>query len=322
MPTTFKQAVTAIRRLPVDTVTLNRIVASVKSQVKQARNPQDLPRLYRSWISLQRQLVEDERWSSLSDVLDRCYKRPPQWYHQFRSVSPVQLKPFWPQVHLIDEFGTEPALRKYHEAQALIGASNTSWLRQGPGESPFTMLRKYGSGVSLYEQLTDKAVKLTRFVSHNQSRLAAKRNIKPEVSYPTDQYALPLSAKRQNNIFVKKIREVKQLVTQFVPLAKYDLDWLITVASTPLESSEVAINPNFFRYMERKREIEKEQLSPKLRAKRTKWWIPTEHNIRKHYRSYVTRQFFIDDSGNYQLSPMDNFFHNQKPLTEALHEDQ
>lgn len=321
MPTTFKQAITAIRRLPVDTVTLNRIVASVKTQVKQARNPQDLPRLYRGWISLQRQVVEDERWQLIPTVLDRCYKPPPKWYHQFHSVSPVQLKPFWPQVHLIDEFGTELALEKYHKAQSLLRSSDTSWLRQGPGELPFTMLRKYGDGESLYRQLTDNAVKLIQFVLNNQLRLASKRNVKPEVVYPTDQYALPLSANVQNKMFVNRIREVKQVVKQFVPIDKRDLDWLITVASTPLESPLVAINPNFFRYMERKRAVEQEQLLPKLRAQRTKWWIPTEHNIRKHYRRYVTRQFYIDDAGNYRLSPMENYFHNQKSLDEALPEN-
>ncbi|CAN3476273.1 hypothetical protein DICA0_D13674 [Diutina catenulata] len=317
--TAYKELCRRLQRLPLDLTSLRRLQSVVKTRVRTARRPEDVPRLLRTVARQCDSLVEHERWSEFPQLLDVVWKQQQPWVHQFHHTSYVQLKPWWPQVHIVDEFGTDEGKQRYYDELAKHEVGDLAFLTRKPVPSDlpvFTMIRQYSPEQSPYKKMVEECQRLFKFCERHSGQLGIKRKLMLEAVYVTDQYGLPLNPLHRNKTLSLRVKEMRQLTRERVPVAKSDLEVLKRVALYKQEefSPDLSINPNFFKYMARKKAHEAQHLSPKVsKVLRTKWWAPSEHNIRKWYRGYVRSQFYVED-GQYVMSDFTNFFENENSV--------
>ena len=319
----YKALYRRVARLPLDHRSLGIAKQKLRLHFTQEKVVQTFSvvnrKLYDRVVSVFDSILVDEKYKDFDLLLSLIYRdlEPrPQWVDQLRHTRYSAFKRTWPQVHLIDEFADQKNSKAYHVALAkmqpvteflfvkALGISRTDFLGT---LKPLSRL-----GLENHEksesQLLEEVQRFHKFLSTNAKRLLDTQISMLEVCYKPNRYGLPPSIATMEAELKAKVNYAKYLVDAFRPLSKNNLLYLIDFVTSKEESCQ-RINPAFFQFMLRKRAKEENELSPGVQKYvRHKQLIPNERNIIFYYRSFVVRQFFIDENGEYAMSPMRNIY--------------
>lgn len=310
-----------VRRLPLDRNTLGSLQTRLREEFGPSKRP-NRKRLDTYEALLDRFLVQEE-YSVLGDILDYIYKPLERRWAVFGALSHLSLAEHWPTVHLISEIDDNGRSERLYK-QAIE--------KQKPG--PFSLMEHLGLTLSKAdetrfqelsrlsrdpkEQKTDikllmaEVAQFYAFLEKNQGKVTHIKVPPFAFVLETNRMGLPLSVVERNSRLKQKVNQVKEFLRQYRPIAKEDLAHVIRVAvHRPLENPvpELALNPAFFRYMDRKHHIEELSLAPYTRKyKRNKKFVPSDNNLRKLLRAYVRKQFYVDPNLGYTLSWMQDFY--------------
>lgn len=334
----YKQICRHIHRIPLDNKTIGYLKTYSKSKfatpLKKGQfqhSPID-KRLYDRSMKVLNDILVNEDYKSIDTLLDFVYKdMQPQspWISQFMKYKYTAFRPYWPQVHLLDELAHGSKHSKLYKEYLENEKDTDLCLQEYFGISSVSTKLKLKplrwQGDNEPSQITDILLefkKLHTFLFKNQDKLTHLKIQPIEVAYPTNRFALPLHVTQRDRLLKEKINYAKSLCEEFKPIRKESLDHLIRFAihkpgdDKPEEAYQ--INEMFFRYMRRKHSIESTTLSPLTRKYlRSKKLIPNDNNIRKYIREYVRRQFYCDSS-DYKMSWMQNFYENEKRIVPEI----
>ncbi|ODV81552.1 uncharacterized protein CANTADRAFT_3646 [Suhomyces tanzawaensis NRRL Y-17324] len=314
----YKQLCRQANRLPLDRGTISRFLALVKLEFRTGSplKSSQIPVSRKKYNLLSQQLdsiLIEEKYDEVQDLLDVIYKRepPPSWLREFNELNYTQMKGIWPQVHLIRELTKDAeVISKYNKSLELEKNEDFSMMRHfslTSAKEGLSLVRSYSQSPDL-KPMMKSVSSLYNLLLDNQSKLSRSKIQSLEVVYPTNRFALPISPHKRDRMLRDKIASVRNLLHQYKPIPKHDLQRLIDV-SLGKEGAQYEINPNFYKYMIKKHRIEKQEMNiAVLRKLRQKHLVPNENNIRKWFRAYVVKQFYLDDDGQHKMSWMQNYY--------------
>ena len=339
----YKSIIRRIRRLPLSYTQLHDLLALLKSLYPTPKS--------KNYLKLLDNILVNEKFDDITHILDLLYKgSSPQWLKEFKHTNYLSLKSSWPQVHLINELTKDPSvLKKYqHQLQEESNEdiSMVAHFGLSPGKrEPIVPLVKYSSHTGRIDSMMNEAAKRYKFVFANQGLLSRSKIPVLEVIYPTNRLALPLHPAKRDRLLKEKVTSVKHTLELYKPITIEGLQEIYQLAiHKPLSESHhrdkpnnpsnkpnspsnklnspsnkldpLTINKNFFKYMEKKRqhEIISSMVQKHLRPKKL---IPTDHNIRKIFRNYTMKQYYLEDD-TYRMSWMHNFYENEGSMIEEF----
>ncbi|KAK6458728.1 uncharacterized protein RJT20DRAFT_8411 [Scheffersomyces xylosifermentans] len=331
----YKEFCRRIHRLPLTRDMISRLMAITKYKLVtvQPYNPKFDKRKYKNSIKLLDDILVDEKYDKLHDLLDVIFKTTipvPAWKTAFLTMPFLQLQDHWPQVHAIHELTKVRAqLKPYEEALKEEANEDHSVMKffnlsttQDKDLPKLEMTRSYSKGQgSNIKEIVENVAILHKFIFKHSGVLDVK--VPPlEVLYPTNKYALPIHHKAREKLFKEKIAAIRNLFKALRPIKEEDLQILYEFAiHRPSGSNkpECAINTRFYKYMIKKHKAEEKSLAPIIRHYlRQKKLIPNDHNIRKIFREYVMKQFYEEDKNVYRISWMQNFYENESSLLKSI----
>lgn len=302
-------------RLPLDTRSLGILKESVKLQFRTAKPIKTHSLVDRKSYDQLSTIADDillrKQYRELATLLDYIHKQKWQserWKQDFVHTKYSQWIPIWPQVHLLREFGTPKHIDAYDKELASMDPPQTFSVLKELDLSVSSHLKPLEplhieKGHSNLQYLLENLTKFHIFLQKHTKALMDVKLMPIEVVYEPSRKGLPLSVAAREKIFRSKITYMKTLCQEFRPLRPGSMDHLVLVATG--SSGDFPINPVFFRYMKRTSLL----VSPFERKYLVqKQLIPNDRNIRFQYRSYVVRQFSIDEVGAYKPCPMQNFY--------------
>lgn len=327
----YKQLCTRIHQLPLPNGMISRAIGMVKSEFRSLRNL-DRKRVRKN-IAFLDEIIRDEKYELIHKLLDIIYKTStPKWLKTFEQINYKDLKPFWPQKHLLHEFAEKKEdLTKYvnnynhmlnEEHDDIISLSRIKPNTSGKHVMEPIERRNRNSEYEYTQEVFLNVKKLYSFLFKNQGRLIQSKMQPMEVLYGTSRYAEPIHPHKRDKQLKKRITATKLIFHSYRPIERDLLDEIIQYATSNVHSQgPLEINKNFFRFMRHKHEIEKTILSPTVKYyTRSKKLIPNDNNIRKILRDYALRQYYYDGE-DYQMSPMKNYYQNQQPIMDAKYRE-
>ncbi|OBA20192.1 hypothetical protein METBIDRAFT_43330 [Metschnikowia bicuspidata var. bicuspidata NRRL YB-4993] len=319
----YKGLCRRVARLPLDHHSLEVARRTLKAQFTQSKSVPTYSvvdrKLYDRVISVLDDILIYEKYKDFDKLLNLVYrdlKPRPLWVEKFHHTRYGAFKKVWPQVHLMDEFGDSNRCKEYHDALAKMQPA-TEFLfleaMQIPVNADLGSLSLLGRATSTDKvpqesELLKKLIVFHQFLKTHANALLDTQIHMLDVCYKPNRYGLPPSVAAMEAELKKKVNYAKHLLDSFKPIEKEDLLYLIEFTTSKREPLP-EFNPNFFRYMLRKRAKEKNELSPAIQKYvRHKQLIPNERNLLHNYRQYVVRQFYVDEKGEYTISPMTNIY--------------
>jgi len=325
----YKSIIRRVRRLPLSYTQLHDLLALMKSLYPTSKS--------KNYIQLLDNILVNEKFDDITHILDLLYKESsPQWLKEFKHTNYLSLKSGWPQVHLINELTKDPSVLKKYQLQLQEeqneDISMVAHFCLSPGKrEPIEPLVKYSTHTGRIDSIMNEAIRRYKFVFANQGLLSRSKIPVLEVIYPTNRLALPLHPAKRDRLLKEKVASVKHTLELYKPIAIEGLQEIYQLAiHKPLSESHhrdksnnpsnkldsLTINKNFFKYMEKKRqhEIISSMVQKHLRPKKL---IPTDHNIRKIFRNYTMKQYYLEDD-TYKMSWMHNFYENEGSMIEEF----
>lgn len=307
----YKQLLKRIYRLPVEKVTLTKLVQYTKTKFTEGDGPNSS--LYKSSIDLLDDILVKWKLVRLTEVLDKVYSG---WKLKlvldFDKVHYLQLKPYWPYAHLINEFGTQEDVVRYHDLlskEKIEDFSTVEHFGFNKPEVSIDLIKTYEGSDVQYKDMVEELKKIYKVYYDHQGKLMGKKVPPFEAIYPTNRTAGPVHPTVRDQILHDQISLTKNLVRLYKPVEEADLDYLRKFAiHKPSEPGELDINPNFFKYMMNT----KHNASTAVQKARTKHLVPSDNNIRKIYREYVRTRFYRDKNGDYKMSWLKDFWQNEQ----------
>jgi len=332
----YKQICRRIHRLPLDCKTIERFQLYCKSKFVtplkkgQYQHSSIDKRSYDKGIKILDDVLVSENYESLNVILDFIYKETspqPSWISGFMKYKYTAFKPYWPQVHLLNELTTTPKQSKLYEESlqrdkdADLSLSDYFGIKPDSVDIGLRPLKSTtGDKTSPVSTIMLEFKKLHSFLYKNQEKLTHLKMQSLEVTYPTNRFALPIHVTQRDNLLRLKINYAKNLTTEFRPICEDSLNHLIKFAvlkpGNTGGNGAYKINGIFYKYMIRLHNYENVNLNPLHRKHlRSKQLIPNDNNIRKYMREYVRKQFYYDSNlKTYKMSWMQNFYENEKRI--------
>lgn len=316
-------------KLPLDEASLGHLRLKIRSRFESNQDQnQDISRKhilnrkqYEHAIHVMDSILVKNKFLSFGSLLDLVYvfdEPQPQWVSDFHHTKYSAFKPVWPQIHLIDEFGSKNHIRLYyHELEKLEPILNFLIMKEmsledDPELPPLEPIKhNFSSDVSnqssllvLYNNING----FYKFLNQHSSKILKDIKIKKfEVFYKPNPYGYPLSVETREIILRKKINYMKKILRTHVPIS---LIGLLNIISFIKDESKV-INPNYYRHMVRKRENDAINGTISYYEKKfvmDKQLIPDERLFRFYYRKYAVGQFSRNDNNTYIMSPMSSIY--------------
>lgn len=278
-----------------------------------------------------RQLLDDilihENYDKIEKLLDLIYKQNLDilgWVLELKNTNYLELKQEWPQVHLIYELtstGDKKHLKEYEEKLKTENNDDICLMKHFGLEDisvlkPLAILPRANNSASHGDIINESKI-LHKFLFDNQTKLTHLKILPIEALYPTNRFGLPLHVTKRDKILRRKITYIKSLFEEFQTISKTDLEHLVSFATYNGGSGKdpkLELPQGFFKYMKKKHDIEKVTLNPLVRKFiRSKTLIPNDNNIRKYYRDYVRKQYYLEDR-TYKMCWMQNFYENAETL--------
>lgn len=332
----YKQICRRIHRLPLDHKTIERFQLYCKSkfltQLKKGQYQHSCidRSSYDKGIKVLDDVLVNENYDSLNTILDFVYKETlpqPQWISDFMKYKYTAFRSCWPQIHLFNELATTPKQSKLYE-EALekdkdVDLSLVSYFGIKPESIDFDLkplkftIHDMTSPVS---EILVEFKKLHSFVFRNQEKLTHLKIQPLEVTYPANRFGLPIHVTQRDKLLKQKLNYAKSICQEFKPLCVDSLNHLVEFAKFKpgnIKGNDAyKINENFFKYMIRKHNYERDNLNPLYKKHlRNKKLIPNDNNIRKYMREYVRKQFYYDyELKTYKMCWMQNFYENEKRI--------
>lgn len=317
----YKQLYRRIVRLPLDAHSLNRLRLKVRHRFQHTTFISTKYMLHRKQynhaISVMDTILVKERYLEFGSLLDLVYKHDeprPQWIEAFLHTKYTAFRPIWPKIHLIEEFGDESHIGKYHnelqkvEPRTEFLLMKELNLKEDPDLDPLLPIQHDVSVDSSTQFLYEEMRTFYKFLSSNFAKLLSGLKIQRfEVFYEPNPYGYPQSVNAREHILKAKINYMKSLLSTYVAIAEVDLKRIIRF----IHDREDIINPAYYRYMVRKRNKEHQSESVSFlenKYGRHKLLIPDERVIIFYYRQYVVQQFYQGASGSYSMSPMQSIY--------------
>ncbi|CAH6722996.1 putative genetic interactor of prohibitin 5, mitochondrial [[Candida] jaroonii] len=272
----LKNIITKIRRLPIDGVTLQKLKDHVKKEFKK---PQVDSRKLRRAHRIMDDIIDNENWSAIAEVLDYVYKTVegkktyPQHYRMIEIIKGMNYDDArWiPQTHLLKELKINDKLHNAFDndlampRHVLEVDENADTIELLPLKSKSPKNNLLPQLMKFYEFLGKSSVTHLKLPPFN-------------VVYPPNRFGKPMHIIDRDKILNTKLKYIKTIL-QYRPISEYSLQELNKVLDY-----QIPINEYFFKYMVRKdRIIGKKKL------------IPTDKNIVKIYRQYLMKQFYIQN---------------------------
>lgn len=324
----YKTIIKQITRLPLDRLTLNRLVNNTKNNFIKSKTRFFKKKAYQEKLKLFNEVLEYEQYLKIHQILDLVYhpRGTPDWMKKAENLKYNEMDFFFPEIHLNDEIRVDlDQSKKYHEEIKQSLNEEISMVDQMDGdkeriedfglENPgFPMLIGYETEET--QRIVSKMFEFHNFLKKNNS-LLSKNTIKHlPVIHSMTLFGHPNPASTRIKKKKKQMFYLKQLMQKFRPILKSDLEHLIAVSQSQNEvEGPLKINDFFFKYMIRKKRKEDGQKFPlmkKLINERTT--IPTKFNIRKIYRLYYLKTFFYDENDSPQMCWIENYYSNKKSI--------
>ncbi|CUM48665.1 uncharacterized protein AC631_00308 [Debaryomyces fabryi] len=335
----YKQICRRIHRLPLDHKTIECLRLHCKSKfVTQLKKGQYQhtsidKSSFDKGIKVLDDVLVNENYDSLNTILDFIYKEAlpqPQWVSDFMKYKYTAFRPCWPQVHLFNELTTTPKQSKLYE-EALekdkdMDLSLVSYFGIKPAsiDTDLKPLKLAIDKTSPVSKILLEFKKLHSFVFRNQEKLTHLKVQPLEVIYPANRFGLPIHVTQRDKLLKQKVNYAKSLCQEFKPIYENSLNHLVEFAIYKPGSTKgndaYKINENFFKYMIRKHNYERDNLNPLYKHHlRNKKLIPNDNNIRKYMREYVRKQFYYDSKlKTYKMCWMQNFYENEKRIVPGI----
>lgn len=251
---------------------------------------------------------------SLLDLVHKCDEKEPLWVSQFKNTKYNAFSSVWPQIHLINEIGNDNHIRSYYRELKKL-ESNSGFplmkylsIEDDPKFPTLSPIRHDFQVNKLSQSLHDNMREFFIFLRRHSARALSGAKLHDfEVFYHPNSYGYPLSVESRQIILRKKINYMKSLLRTYVPISEKSLQSLILF----IHNDNEAINPNYYRYMirKRKKEIETSSVSYlEMKYVREKELVADDRLLKFHYRMYLTSQFSRQANGTYKMSPLDSVF--------------
>lgn len=314
----YKYIVKKVYRLPVDVFTLNL----AKSHLKEAFiNGKITPsysvpnkKRYDNYLRVIDGVLE-ENYKLYPKLLDLIYKdayQLPSWATQLLNTRYSLLKKVWPETHLLYEFGRKKNIEAYNKELHNLQPKNEDFILMELMGLPQKLVSKAETILPLrrndqrnddLEEVVQKAREFHKFLIKNESNVSDIK-IRPfEVIYEPNSFAYPPSVPMRENRIRVRVNYIKNLIKNMRPLKKEHCMHINEVASGRHEAPLLAINPNFERYLIRKKKSGPVMSILERKYLRQKELVPNDRNIRYLYKRYASKQFFVDDDDQYHVNP-------------------
>lgn len=307
----YKEICKKIRRLPIDSYTMQKLICHCKKEFRTGSKFQGRfhKKTYDKYNSLLDDILHYENWKSLPKVLDfiykdveakRVYVETDSLFKQFKNMNYNELRQRYPSIHLIHELNIPQTYKDtFNRALAKEGDDFMvcDHFKLNPGKLPvvFDVMEEPITKIK-QDHLIQELTKFYSFIKKNQSRLTHLKLSPMEVLYPPNKFGQPLHIIQRDKILNQHLKYMKSLVQTFRPILKSSLIKINNLANSN------SINPNFFKHL-----IHKRKLFPHVVLRGNKKFIPDEKNLKKIYKLYLIKQFYIEDS-QYHLNPLNNFY--------------
>lgn len=308
----YKTVYRRVLRLPLDAHSLALLRSHIRDCFRAARP--GVPVVDARKVKIMDDILERGQYKQFDALLDVVYKDfapVPAWIGAFSHTRYLALRQVWPQAHIIDDFGDKKSVDRYHKELLRREPPRLFLVMEqlGLDDAQFAPLVpiKHSGRIEQRTELqsmVDELVRFTEFLIKNNARLLDKKIQPLDVWYEPSRFGLPRSAHYLDLRLKYKVNYAKSLLRTFRPIEKQSLDRLTLIAQ---DKTPAVFNPNFFRYMARKREREEPSSPLVMKYVRHKTLIPNERNLRHLYRNYVYKQFYVAD-GTYRINPADNFY--------------
>lgn len=316
--TYYRRLYRRLIRLPLDIGSLELIKNSARQKFRSTSDVSTYTVIdresYDSISKIAHDILDKQQYREIPKLLDFIYKdchRLEPWKLQFLATRYNKWKPIWPQVHLIEEFGSTQHIALYRkelkrmDPPELFSITKELNLYDPLDLKPPTPINHQLTPNGLTD-LLQHMQKLHWFLDKNSKLLMEAKLLPLEVFYEPTRLGIPMSVATRERRLRTKITYMKSLCQEFRPIAKESLMHLILVA-TDEPGAQNVINPLFFRHMVRVHN--KQESSPYERKYlQQKLLVPNDRNIRFHYRTYVVLQFYVEENGSYCVSPMQNLY--------------
>lgn len=318
----YRELCRNVGRLPLDNKSLSILRQKVRDEFRSGKDVHRFagvnPKPFHSFLSLMNDILMFRKYKRVADLLDVIYKpnhNLPEWITEFCSYKYSMWKDTWPQIHLLNEFGNEKSKTIYKEQLKAMEPKTEFLLMEElnltlpKNETILTPLLMLSEESDKKTDLLGRVQKLHSFIFENADILLDLKVLPLEVYYEPTRLGLPLSVAARENKLKKKLNYIKTLVRSFRPLEEESIIHLINVSSANDMGFETSINPNFYRFMLRHNKGKLENTSPfEKKYVWQKTLIPDARNIRSYYKQYAMKQFYIDNAGDYRVSPAKNYY--------------
>lgn len=194
-------------------------------------------------------------------------------FKSFININSLSLISLWPEKHLIDECGTPEVIRLYYKN--LAGETfDTSFLTRSASETisgmkfkrkdttekalldfddlpeelkltPIVMYSEINkTSTDPIKSIITEVEKLYSFFVKNSITITGKKLSKFEVIYPPSKLGLPLPPNERRKILNKHTSMIKNLINDYKPLTKQDLDYLHKFSINKISDTLVIENGN------------------------------------------------------------------------------
>ncbi|KAK6202263.1 uncharacterized protein RJT21DRAFT_124833 [Scheffersomyces amazonensis] len=251
----YRNLLRRIVKLPLGDDILLRLKEKTKEQLSKKIPKKKLKSKYNHHLQLYDDILNDnyERFDELLDVIFKEGNKIPEWESKFQSTPAIQFKSFWPQIYGIHELTSQSTSRRsisvYNKLNNEQMNENISMVQYFDlyktqknyiSQYSFPLAREYSIGISTLP--LNEIYKKYQFLYQHQQLWDI--NIQPiEVFYETNKFGAPLPINNRDDVFIQKIKKVKQLFEQFKPIPKEDLYEIINFAT-----GTEKINKNFHKY--------------------------------------------------------------------------
>ncbi|KAG7195980.1 uncharacterized protein KQ657_002367 [Scheffersomyces spartinae] len=263
---TYRGLLRSVRRLPLDVITLERAKSELKNRFKDSHGPQSS--LVTKWQATFDAILLRHDYSRINDVFDDLFKKRTRnsmskWLYQLRETDYLKLKPYWPQVELIQEIidNESNVVTKYDQKLARQRTNDIcvyDFLKLDKQRNNSVEMydlspikRQLEVPTDSYKCIVERAKELFDFLMKNHSRLDISNKVANfEMIYEPTTTGLPWSADYRDLRLRKHISNIKLLFESNLPMKQDDLAQLSSIMLDP----NFTINPIFYKVMIRERE--------------------------------------------------------------------
>lgn len=308
----YKHIQRQIKRLPLPLRIVQDATKFIKHQFR--TRPPSLTTIPKSFQQLLDDILIEEAYrTQLPKLLDIIYKhKRNHWIDKLQCTSSMRLKQFWPQVDMVDEVVTNDKhkrdyleqLESYTSDHFLINEFLDNPRNNG---STIQMKRKYSEQENEAKALVTEVEKLYSFICNNKAKFGIKPPILDVLHIPTV-YGLPVASYFRDKLINTKIKQVKRTLNDHRPINEQDI-----ANVCQLIQQQTAINPNYYKYLHKKRKQEQTTLDSIIINDIRKAIVdPIDEDFYLILREWASKQFCLGNDNKYHLY-VDNFY-NLNPL--------